>query len=84
MANVVGKASVPGKTKVIVDCVLAIECAVIEPCQLEMIDRINLMAEIFQGINQRLRHVLVEEDFHLAPVSQNGLILPTFREPPLR
>ena len=43
---------------------LLIEYPVIEPFQFEMIHRVNLVAEIFQGTDQRLRHVLVEKDFH--------------------
>jgi hypothetical protein len=51
-------------TKVIIARDLPIECPVIEPLQFEMIHRVNLVTEIFQGTDQRLRHVLVEKDFH--------------------
>jgi hypothetical protein len=51
-------------TKVIIARDLSIECPVIEPLQFEMIHRVNLVTEIFQGTDQRLRHVLVEKDFH--------------------
>jgi hypothetical protein len=52
------QSSVSGKARVVVDCNLPIERPVIEPLQFEMIHRINLVAEIFQGTDQRLRHVL--------------------------
>jgi hypothetical protein len=64
LANIVRKASIPGKTEVILDRDLPIQCPVIEPFQFEMIDRVNLVTEIFQGTDQGLRHVLVEKDFH--------------------
>ena len=77
-----GKASVPGKTEVILNRDLPIERPVIEPFQFEMIDRVNLVTEIFQGTDQGFRQVLVQKDFHSAPAIQNGLILPTFHGPP--
>jgi hypothetical protein len=40
------------------------ECPAIEPFQFEMIDRVNLVTEIFQGTEKGFRHVLVEKDFH--------------------
>jgi len=58
------KPPIPGKTEFILDCDLPIECSVIEPFQFEMIDRVNLVTEIFQGTEKGLRHVLVEKDFH--------------------
>jgi len=51
-------------TLVILDRDLPIECPVIETVQLEMIDRVNLVTEIFEGNDQRLTNVLVEKDFH--------------------
>jgi|SoiMetStandDraft_2_1073263.scaffolds.fasta_scaffold101130_4 hypothetical protein len=51
-------------TLVILDRDLPIECPVIETFQLEMIDRVNLVTEIFEGNDQRLTNVLVEKDFH--------------------
>ena len=79
LAHVVSKTSIPRKTKIVPDGDLPVECAVIEALEFQMIHRINLVAEGCQSSEQRLRHVLVEKDFHLAPATQNGLILPTLR-----
>jgi hypothetical protein len=64
LANVVCKSRIPGKTEFILDCDLPMECPAIEPFQFEMIDRVNLVTEIFQGTEKGFRHVLVEKDFH--------------------
>ena len=45
----VGKSRVPRKTKIVTDGDLPIERPVIEPLELEMIHRINLVAEAFES-----------------------------------
>ena len=49
LAHLVGKSRVPRKTKIVTDGDLPIERPVIEPLELEMIHRINLVAEAFES-----------------------------------
>jgi len=49
LAYVVSKTRIPRKAKIIGNGDLPIECPVIEPLEFEMIHRINLVAEVFQG-----------------------------------
>jgi hypothetical protein len=49
MANVVGKPGVSGKAKFVGNGDLPVESAVIDAFEFEMIYRIHLVAEVFQG-----------------------------------
>lgn len=57
--DIVRKPGVSREAKIVVSGDLTVERPVIDPFELQMINRVNLVAEASQGNQQRLTHVLV-------------------------
>ena len=57
--DIVRKPSISREAKIVVSGDLTVERPVIDPFELQMINRVNLMAQASQGNHQRLRHVPV-------------------------
>ena len=57
--DIVRKPGISREARIVVSGDLTVERPVIDPFELQMINRVNLVAEASQGDQQRLRHVLV-------------------------